>query len=134
MRGGPLHAAAGLLGCLALAGCAQGTSVQGTSVGSSQRPSIVIASYFPLTVEGRHFQPGEKIIVEARPHQGGLRPVYVRGRVRSDGAFTMRLHGRGLDRCTGFTITATGSGGNPASIHSAACARPPGPGSSAPSQ
>jgi hypothetical protein len=133
MRGGPLRAAAGLLACLAVAGCAHGASVQGASVGSSHRPSIVIASYFPLTVEGRHFRPDEKIVVEARPHQAGVKPVYVRGHVRSDGAFTVRLHGRGLDRCTGFTITATGSSGNRASIRSAAYACPPVPGSSAPS-
>jgi len=82
-RGGPLRqAAAGLLIVLALGGCTPGGTVN-----SGSRPRIAITSYFPLTIEGRQFRPGEKVVLRAQPSQAKLNPAYFFGRVRSDGTF-----------------------------------------------
>lgn len=131
MKRGPLQAAAGLVIVLVLAGCAQRTSVS-----SALRPSIVIVSYFPVTIEGHRFRPGEKVILQAQPHQGGLKPAYLRLRAKSDGAFTVLLRGNGLDRCTGFTVWATGSAGSRATVRSSryGCPPVPAPSAHAPSQ
>ena len=67
----------------------------------------MIASFFPLTLEGRHFRPGAKVVLRAQPNEAGLKPVYARADVRRDGTFAVRLRGYGLDPCTGVTVTAT---------------------------
>ncbi len=121
-KGGPPRLAAGLLALAVLAGCGRG----GTA-GSAVRPSLTIESYFPLTIEGHHFRPGEMVVLRAQPRQAGLKPAYVRGHVHPDGAFIARLRGYGLDPCTGVTVTATGSDGSRAIVHSPPRGCPPVP-------
>ena len=122
-EGGPLRAAAGLLLLLALGSCARGGGVAGIAL----RPSLAIASYFPLTIEGHHFRPGENVALRAQPRQAGLKPIYAREHVPPAGTFTVRIRGYGLDRCTGVTVTATGSKGSRAVVHSSPAGCPPVP-------
>lgn len=125
-KGGPLYATAGLLIFLALAGCAQGQTAS-----NAVAPGLAIASYFPVTIDGHHFRPGEKVVLRAQPHQAGLKPVYARVRVKPDGAFSVQVRGYGLDPCTGFTVTATGSKGSRVIVNSSPHGCPPVPAPSA---
>ena len=111
-----------LLVLLALDSCARGGAT-----GVPLRPSLTIASYFPLTIAGHHFRPGENVVLRAHPRQAGLKPVYARKHVPPDGTFTLRLRGYGLDPCTGVTVTATGSKGSWAIVHSSPAGCPPVP-------
>lgn len=120
--------AAGLLVLLVLDSCAHSGSAL-----IALRPSLAIASYFPLTIEGHHFPPGENVVLRAQPRQAGLKPVYAREHVPSGGTFIVRLRGYGLDPCTGVTVTATGSKGSRAIVHSLPAGCPPVPSPQAPS-
>lgn len=123
-RGGPQAVIASLLAfSLLTAGCARGGSAG--SAGSAHRPGLAIASYFPPTINGRNFRAGEHVALRAQPHLGGLKPFYVRAMAGSSGTFVVRVRGYGLDRCTGFTVTATGSRGSRATVSSASSACPP---------
>jgi hypothetical protein len=136
LKGGSPRAAAGLLALVVLAGCGHGGTTGGAAHGGTAiaHPSLTIATYAPLTIDGRHFPPGEMVILRAQPREAGLKPVYARGHVRTDGTFTVRLRGYGLDRCTGFTVTATGPGGSHAILTSPGygCPPVPAPGGSSP--
>ncbi len=121
-KGGPPRVAAGLLALVVLAGCGRGGPATG-----ALRPSLAIASYFPLTIQGRHFRPAERVVLRAQPRQAGLKPVYARSHAQPDGVFIVRLRGYGLDPCTGFTVTATGSMGSRAVVSSSPHGCPPVP-------
>jgi len=87
----------------------------------------VIASFFPLTMRGRHFQPGAEVTMRAQPDEAGLKPVYARVAAGRDGTFTVRLRGYGLDPCTGVTVTATTPGKARISVSSRPRGCPPVP-------
>jgi hypothetical protein len=129
--GGPPRLAAGLPAIAVLAACAAcaaavlaGCGRAGTSAGPGH-PRLVITSYFPLSVRGRGFRPSETVTLSARPRAPGSKPVYARAHVRPGGVFSVRLRGRGLDRCAGFTVTAAGSSGSRATVTSPPRGCPP---------
>jgi hypothetical protein len=122
---GPPPLAVGLLALAALTGCGQGPPASGT--GGTTHPGLVIASFFPLKVEGRHFRPGTKVVLRAQPREAGLKPVYASVAVGHDGTFTVRLHGYGLDPCTGVTVTASVPGHLRVSVSSPQRGCPPVP-------
>ena len=113
-----LLAAALLTADALLARCGQGA-------GTATRAAITISSYFPPTIDGRNFHPGEHVVLRAQPRLGGLKPFYFKVHARSDGTFVVRLHGYGIDRCTGFTVTATGSRGSHAVVRTPQFGCPP---------
>lgn len=125
-RGGLPLLAAGLLALTAVAGCGQARPVPG-GPGGSAHPVLVIASFFPLTLEGRHFRPGAKVVLRAQPQEAGLKPIYARAVVGPDGTFTVHMRGYGLDPCTGVTVTATSPGPARASASSRPRGCPPVP-------
>ena len=130
-RGGPPSVAVGLLALAMAAGCGQagpasGTPTRGTS-GEGARPVLVIASFFPLTVRGRHFRPGVKVVLRAQPQEAGLKPVYASAAPGRDGTFAVRIRGYGLDPCTGVMVTATLSGHERVSVRSRPRGCPPVP-------
>ena len=128
-RGGPSPLAVGLLALAVVAGCGQATPSPGAPAVSGQnaQPVLVIASFYPLTVEGRHFRTGVKMVLRAQPREAGLKPVYARAAVGRDGTFTVRLRGYGLDPCTGVTVTVASPGHVRVTVSSHPRACPPVP-------
>jgi hypothetical protein len=95
---------------VALLACA-GTAAQ---VSARPRPALRLVTLSPLRVHGSGFGARERVRVRLR----SLGTLVATRRVRATrrGGFTVGFAGAGIDRCSGFSITAVGRSGRRATV------------------
>jgi hypothetical protein len=82
-----------------------------TTATTASRPQISPVRQQPLVVEGKGFQPGEKVALSAK----GLRSSHTTARADGSGEFETAFHG--LENCDSVTVTAVGSKGSRAEFN-----------------
>jgi hypothetical protein len=91
---------------------------------SGSDPRLAVVRTGPVTVKGTGFKAHDRVRVHlAAP---GIDRTH-RQRATARGSFTTAFESADVDECSGFTVTATGSGGERAKVHRRpprACAPP----------
>ena len=82
------------------------------SAGGTSRPALKLDGMRPLTVAGSGFHARERVWLVLHGASGGSRRVTASSR----GTFTKAFSGVTMDRCSGFWVNATGSGGSRAKL------------------
>ena len=85
-------------------------------------PALQLIAPAPLTVRGLHFRAGERVTLVIQSGTESSRQVAMASDV---GVFVVRLPDVRVDRCTGYTIRATGESGNVAILREPAHGCPP---------
>lgn len=80
-----------------------GFTIFGRSSAHASKPSLRFTRATPLTVEGRHFRPSERVRLTT-----GAR--IARGNANGDGTFVITIPG--ADRCNTVRVVARGSAGS----------------------
>jgi hypothetical protein len=99
----------------ALIGLALCLAVAGSALSATDKPSLRVRTFNPLSVRGTHFHPGERVKVTVGG--GGVRrttgsPLVVRPLATSDGTFVALFRGVSVNRCDGYLVQAKGSMGS----------------------
>ena len=80
--------------------------------GGAAHPALKLDRLRPLTVAGGGFGAHERVRLDLHGATGGSRRVTASSR----GTFTKAFSGVRMDRCSGFWVMATGSGGSRARL------------------
>jgi hypothetical protein len=102
--------AAGLVAILVLATIALAHTA---TTGAAQQPRLRIERWSPATVTGADFRAHERVrVVLHHPGKTETRRTHT----NANGSFSARFADVTLDRCSGYSITATGSSGSRARL------------------
>ncbi|MGI9110844.1 MAG: hypothetical protein ACR2GT_01365 [Gaiellaceae bacterium] len=85
----------------------------GSDDAGGTKPALVLADRSPLTVAGRGFESGERIVVKVAGDGMERRRTIVADRL---GRFTARWAGAVLPECRPYTVSATGARGSRAML------------------
>ncbi|MBA3243637.1 MAG: hypothetical protein H0T61_00470 [Actinobacteria bacterium] len=85
----------------------------GSSDAGVTKPALVLADRSPLTIAGRGFESGERIVVKVVGTGMERRRTIVADRL---GRFTTRWAGAVLPECSPYTVSATGARGSRAML------------------
>jgi hypothetical protein len=87
-------------------------ALSATASAAAPHPMLTAKGRHTLTVSGRHFQAGERVLVVLNIPRRQVRHAHASSR----GTFSVRFRGVPSGPCDGYSIVAAGSGGSRAML------------------